>query len=232
MPELLAVITARGGSRALPRKNVALLCGKPLIAWTIDAALQSRTVTRTVVTTDDDEIAMMAQRYGAEVPFKRPADLAGDTSPGIAVVRHAVQWFDEREHYRPDFVIHLQHTSPLRTAEDIDAAFGLLTERGADAVVSVTPAHHHPYWTRTVDEDGWLHDFLDQSTPILVRQHLPPVYAVNGAIYLASRDVVLTDGWFTSRTAAYVMPSDRSVDIDTAMDFAMAQLLLDVTKVK
>lgn len=228
MRDVLAVIAARGGSRALPRKNLALLGGKPLIAWTIEAALRSRTVSRTIVTTDDPEIADVSRRQGAEVPFSRPPELARDETPGIAAVLHAVRWLEEHEGYRPDVVMNLQPTSPLRTAEDVDLAFALLAERRADAVVSVTPVEHHPYWMKAVDEQGWMHDFVPLSTPILVRQELPPVYMLNGAIYLAHRTTLLRcGGWYTPRTAAYIMPLERSVDIDTAQDFALAKLLLE-----
>lgn len=230
MQSVLAVIGARGGSKSLPGKNLASLGGKPLIAWTIEAALTCPSVTRTIVTTDDESIADTARRHGAEIPFMRPPELADDATPGITPVLHAVRWLDEHEHYRPDVVVNLQPTSPLRTGADIGAALRLLAERKADAVVSVTEADQHPFWMKTIDPDGWMHDFVPQSDPILVRQKLPDVYALNGAIYLAYRDVLLAnDGWYTSRTAAYVMPFERSIDIDTAWDLTIAQLLLDRT---
>ncbi len=226
--EVLAVIPARGGSKALPRKNLALLYGKPLIAWTIEAAIRSRVVNRTVVTTDDTEIADVARSLGAEIPFLRPPELARDETPGIAAILHAVRWLEEHEGYRPDVVMKLQPTSPLRTAEDLTSALALLAERHADAVVSVTPVEHHPYWMRTVDEHGFMHDFVPQSAPTFVRQDLPPAYRVNGAIYLADRTTLLTtEWWFGPRTAAYVMPSERSVDIDTTDDLAVAERLLE-----
>jgi CMP-N,N'-diacetyllegionaminic acid synthase len=225
--QVLAVIAARGGSKTLPRKNVALLGGRPLIAWTIEAARDAATVSRTVVTTEDPEIAEIARRYGADVPFVRPAELARDETPGTAPVVHAVRWLEANETYVPDLVANLQPTSPYRTAGDIDAAVALLTERRADTVVSVTPVDHHPFWMKRVDADGWMHDFTFVDPPIVRRQDLPPVYRLNGALYLARRDVLLdTGGWYTGRTAAYVMPFERSVDIDTAWDFRVAEMLL------
>jgi N-acylneuraminate cytidylyltransferase/CMP-N,N'-diacetyllegionaminic acid synthase len=226
--EVLVVVGARGGSKSLPGKNIAPLCGKPLIAWTIEAATGSRSVTRTIVTTDDEEIAETARRCGAEIPFTRPASLAQDHTPGIDVVLHAVRWLDDQQGYRPDIVVHLQPTSPLRASSDIDDAITLLVERDADAVVGVTHVKHHPWWMKKVDQDGWMHDFVPQSAPTANRQELPPVYSVNGAIYLARLDVLIeTGGWYTLRTSAYVMPAERSVDIDTWHDLAVAELLLE-----
>lgn len=223
---ILAIIPARGGSKALPRKNIAPFCGKPLIAWTIRAAQQSSGVSRVVVTTDDREIAEVAARHGADVPFMRPAELASDTAPGNAAVFHALQWLDEHEHYRAGIVVLLQPTSPLRTGVDIDAALHLLEERAADSVVSVTPVDHHPQWMKTIDASGWLRNFLDQPPSAVVRQQLPPVYRLNGAIYAARVDALRRAGdWYTPRTAAYVMPAERSVDIDSPWDFKLAELI-------
>lgn len=231
MAGVLAVIAARGGSKSVPRKNIALLGGKPLIAWTIEAARHARSITRTIVTTDDAEIASVARAGGADVPFMRPRELAADDTPGVAPIVHAVEWLDEHEGYRPDIVVQLQATSPLRTAADIDAAVKLLGERGASSVVSVTAVEHHPYWMKTVDGDGWVHDYVAQAQPTANRQELPPLYRLNGAIYAASRQVLLSIGtWNTQRTAAYIMPFERSVDIDTAWDLSFAQLVMDASR--
>jgi CMP-N,N'-diacetyllegionaminic acid synthase len=227
MPSVLAIIGARGGSKTLPGKNIAPLGGKPLIVWTIEAALAAVRVERVIVTTDSAEIAKVAQLAGAEVPFIRPSELSQDDTPGNLPVVHAVRWLEGREGTSYDLVVYLQPTSPLRTAADIDAAIDLQIERDADSVVSVTPAGEHPYWMKTVDKDGWMQDLVKLETPIVLRQDLPAAYLLNGAIYLAKRDVLLsTGGWATDRTAAYVMPADRSVDIDTAEDFASAESVL------
>ena len=196
-----------------------------MIAWTIEAALRSQNVTRTLVTTDDAEIANTARQHGAEVPFSRPPELAQDNTPGIAATLHAVSWLEENEGYLPNIVVNLQPTSPFRTCSDIDAAIGLLFERNADSVVSVTAAGSHPYWMKTIDDNGWMRDLIQQSEPTFLRQQLPSVYSLNGAIYLAHRDVLLsTGGWYTPRTAAYIMPSERSLDIDTPWDLSVARL--------
>ena len=221
------MIPARGGSKALPGKNIAPLGGKPLIVWTIDAAKASRVISRTLVTTDDSEIAEVARRHGAEVPFMRPSELAADTTPGNAPLFHALHWLEQHDGYRPSLVVLLQPTSPLRTGADIDAAIDLFADPEIDAVVGVTAAEHHPYWIKTVDANGRMRSFIEQQERIATRQELPPAYRINGAIYAARMTTLETAGdWYTPRTAAYIMPFERSIDIDTAWDLTCAGLLL------
>jgi CMP-N-acetylneuraminic acid synthetase len=223
----LALIPARGGSRSLPRKNLLPLGGRPLIAWTVEHARQAPGLDRVVVTTDNEEIAAIARDYGAETPFMRPAELARDESPADDPVFHALAWLEEHEGYRPDYVMVLQPTSPFRTAEDIQNVLELARDRQADGVVSVTQAEQHPYWMKQVTADGRLVDFMTTARPYLSRQELPAVYGVNGAIWLVRRSVLLeTRAWYHERTYAYVMPPERSVDIDTAWDFRLAELML------
>lgn len=224
---VVGIIPARGGSKAIPKKNVASLAGRPLIAWTITAALCSPALNRVIVSTDDAKIAEVAQQWGAEVPFLRPAELAQDDTSGIEPVLHAVRWLDEHEGYRPDYVMVLQPTSPLRTAEDIEAAMQLARERQADGVVSVCSVHQHPCWMKRITEDGRLTDFLPLDSAYTCRQDLPPVYALNGAIYLARREVLLErQTFYTDRTYGYIMPPERSLDIDTPWDLHLADLIL------
>lgn len=219
------MIAARGGSKSVPRKNLIDVGGRPLIAWSIAAALGSR-VSRTIVTTDDPEIAEMARRFGAEVPFERPAELAQDDTPGTDPILHAVEWLERHEHYRPDLVVSLQPTSPFRTSADIDAAIALLESRGADSVVAATPADHHPYWMKRVTADGWAEEFLPGTPVPARRQDLPAAYALNGALYLARREVLLARrGWYTDRTVLYIMPPERSIDVDTPWDLRLARLV-------
>jgi len=223
----LAIVPARGGSKSIPRKNIVPVAGKPLIAWTIEIALAAPVLDRVIVSTDDPEIADVASRHGAEVPFLRPAQLAQDDTPGIEPVLHAVRWLDEHESYRPDYVMVLQPTSPLRTSQDIEAAVQLAREWQADGVVSVCPAHQHPYWMKSITEDGRLTDFLPLDRVCACRQALPPVYALNGAVYLARREVLLAlETFYTDRTYAYIMPPERSLDIDTPWDLYVAELIL------
>jgi CMP-N,N'-diacetyllegionaminic acid synthase len=227
MSGIIGLITARGGSKAIPRKNVTPLAGKPLIAWTIQAALASRSLDRVIVSTDDTEITRVAREWGAEVPFVRPPELAQDDSPHHDVLIHAIRWLESQPASPPDYIMLLQPTSPLRTAQDIDAAIALATEKDADAVVSVCPAHHHPYLSKLIAPDGRLLDFIERPPGYLARQSLPPVYALNGAIYLSRRSVLLErEGWDTDRTYAYVMPPERSVDIDSPWDLHLAELIL------
>lgn len=226
-PMVLALVTARGGSKGIPRKNVVPLAGKPLIAWTIEAALRSRVVDRIVVSTDDPEIAELSWAWGAEVPFLRPEALARDDSPHVDVVVHAVMWLEEQQGYIPDYVLLLQPTSPLRTSDDIDAAVALALEKRADAVISVCLSPVHPYLMRRVNADGKLKEYESRPPGYLRRQTLPPVYIENGAIYLVKREVFLRDrSWYSGDTYAYIMPEERSIDVDTIRDLKLAAWML------
>jgi len=201
--------------------------GKPLIAYTIRAALDAKVIDRVIVSTDSQEIADVARSFGAEAPFLRPPELAQDGTPGIEPILHAVRWLTDNEGYYPDYVMVLQPTSPLRTAEDISAATRLAQERQADSVVSVCLAHQHPYWMKQVSSDGRLMDFLPLDRTYSTRQELPPIYALNGAIYLVRRGTLLERRTFyTEHTYAYVMPAERSLDIDTSWDLYLADLIL------
>lgn len=201
--------------------------GKPLIAWTLDAAKNAKSLQRTIVSTDDGEIAVAARRCGAEVPFLRPAELARDDSPHIDVVLHALTWLDEQEDYRPDYVVLLQPTSPLRTAEDIDAAICLARERNADAVVSVCETHDHPYLVRRLTVDGRLEEFVPCPLAYARRQDLPPAFALNGAIYVNRRESLLASMNLCPAGAhAYVMPVERSLQIDTDWDLRCVECVL------
>lgn len=155
--------------------------------------------------------------------FMRPAALAADDTPGVAIVLHALEWLEIHERYQPDIVVHLPPTSPFRTPSDIDGAVALLSTRGTDAVVGVMAVQHRPYWMKTIDDDGWMRDCIEQAEPTFRRQDLPPVYSVNGAVYVAYRDLLKrAGGWFTGRTAAYITPFERSIDIDTPWNLALA----------
>lgn len=216
-----ALIPARGGSKGIPRKNVKLLAGKPLIAWTIEAALASPGVDAVVVSTDDAEIAGVARHAGAQVPFMRPPEFARDDSPGIAPVLHAI---DQLPDY--DAVLLLQPTSPLRTTSDIDACLALAAARSAMSVVSVCEPATHPCWTYSLTDRGTLTPLMQAPMPSR-RQDLPPVYALNGAMYFADVGWLRTTGTLVSaETIAYVMPHARSVDLDTPFDWLFAETLL------
>ena len=219
-----ALIPARGGSKGIPRKNIKLIAGKPLIAWTIEAALRSSLLSAVVVSTDDPEIADVARRAGAQVPFMRPAELAQDQTPGLDPVLHAL---DQLPQF--DSVLLLQPTSPLRTTDDIDACLQLAFLHKAPSVVSVSEADPHPYWTYRVTEGQALTRFVD-SEPVARRQDLPQAFALNGALYFAEVNWLRRSGAMLGpETLAYVMPKERSVDLDTPLDWKFAELLLKET---
>jgi CMP-N,N'-diacetyllegionaminic acid synthase len=225
---ILGLITARGGSKGIPRKNLADLAGKPLIAWTIEAALESHKLGRVVVSTDDEEIAQVAREWGAEVPFMRPPELAGDRSSHISVIVHAVRWLESHQNTCPDYVMLLQPTSPLRSVEDIDAVIDLAIEKDGDSVVSVCPVNEHTYLCKQIAPDGRLFDFVLKPEGYLPRQLMPPVYSLNGAIYLVRRNVLIEyNTLYTDRTFAYVMPPERSLDVDTPWDLYVANRILE-----
>jgi N-acylneuraminate cytidylyltransferase len=212
---VLGLITARGGSKGLPGKNVLPAAGRPLIAWTIDAARASRSIDHLILSTDDPAIADVARGCGCDVPFLRPAPLASDTATSIDVVLHAL---DAVPGF--DVVVLLQPTSPLRTARDIDDTCALLTAH-TPAVVSVSPVEQSPYWMFRVGADRRLEALLPLPPGASRRQDLPPVYALNGAVYAADVEWLRgTRSFIHATTAAHVMPVERSIDIDTAADFA------------
>ncbi|WP_341714984.1 acylneuraminate cytidylyltransferase family protein [Limnobacter sp.] len=213
--KVLAIITARGGSKGLPRKNVLLAAGKPLIAWTVEAALAASVVNRVVLSSDDDEIISAASAAGCDIPFRRPPELATDKASSMDVVFHALHRLPGYE-----FVVLLQPTSPMRTAADIEAAFHLMKVRNAPACVSVSEVDQSPYWMYSVQDDYRLTNLLPPPTIVNRRQDLPRVYTLNGAIYIAQVDWLLnTKSFLSPDTIAYRMPKERSIDIDNADDF-------------
>lgn len=224
---VLAVVPARGGSKGLPRKNLALIDGHPLVGHAIRAARACPLLTRIVLSSEDEAVCEVAREYGADVPFIRPSDLAGDEAKSIDVTLHALEFVEQEEGRSYDAVCLLEPTSPLRTSEDVTAAVKLLSDSGADAVISVyrieTP---HPFKTLEI-VDGHLRPFLPQWRPNLLRQELPPVYAVNGAVYCVRRAALTRDRSFWGQCAApYVMPGIRSINIDTEIDLEFAEFLL------
>lgn len=216
-----ALIPARGGSKGIPRKNIKLIAGKPLIVWTIEAALRSSLLNAVVVSTDDPEIADVARRAGALVPFMRPSELAQDQTPGLDPVLHAL---DQLPQY--DSVMLLQPTSPLRTTEDIDGCLTLASVKKSQSVVSVAEADMHPYWTYRLNSDQTMARFVD-AAPIARRQDLPPAFSLNGAMYFAQANWLRFSGSLVNaETLSYVMSKEHSVDLDTPLDWKFAELLL------
>jgi N-acylneuraminate cytidylyltransferase/CMP-N,N'-diacetyllegionaminic acid synthase len=223
--KILGIIPARAGSKGLPGKNIKMLVDKPLIAWTAEQALSSNYIDNIVVSTDSRDIAEVAKNYGCEVPFLRPSELATDKSNMMDVVLHAIDRLEKDDSFF-DAVMLLQPTAPLRTAQDIDNAIRLFSEKEAEAVVSVCEVEHHPYWSNTLPLDGCMKDFLIPEAR-KNRQELPTFYRLNGSIYLARTDYFKLNRTFIGDNAyAYIMPPERSVDIDTELDFKLAELLI------
>ncbi len=223
---VLAIIPARGGSKGVPRKNIRDLGGKPLIAWTIAAARSSAYLDRIIVSTDDAEIANVARQFNAEVPFMRPAELARDGSSGIDPVIHALETLAEKY----DYMVLLQPTSPFRNAQDIDQAIELCVKKGAETCVSVTENSKSPYWAYKIDAQQRIEPLFPVEEKIACRQQLPKTYAQNGAIFVAACNFVLKTATLQNRqTLAYIMPSERSIDIDSEYDLRLANLLLETS---
>jgi CMP-N,N'-diacetyllegionaminic acid synthase len=221
--EVLALIPARGGSKGIPRKNIMNVGGKPLIAWSIQQAIQSTRITRVVVSTDDAEIASVARECGAEVPFIRPAEYADDMSPDIDVFRHALGFLADRDSYQPELVVHLRPTGPARRVPDIDLAIDLLHEHPlADSVRAVSVAHQSPYKMWEVQDDGTMEPVLRlrgmtdcQSQP---RQLLPPVYWQNGYVDVLRPRAVFEKNSMWGDTVLPFVVKTRLFDLDYPED--------------
>ena len=231
--KVLGVVTARGGSKGLPGKNLKPLAGKPLIAHTIAAAAASRALDRIILSTDDEAIAEAGRTLGCEVPFLRPAVLAADDTPHLPVIQHAVRWMADHAGYQPDAVMILQPTSPLRTAEDIRASIDLLERSGADSVLSASelPAHAHPLRALRVDDTGAATLFVTGEGVrhrINRRQDLPAAWVMNGAIYICRTRVLFADppSLYGDRVVVHRMPATRGLSIDDAHDWAEAERAL------
>lgn len=222
------MIPARGGSKGIPRKNLALLAGRPLLAYTVAAARASRGLTRVMVSTEDAEIAAAARQLGADVPFLRPAHLAGDETPMLDVLVDLLASLEQQERYRPDILVLLQPTSPFRRATHIDGAIDLLTASGADSVVSVVPVPHQFTPTSLMRLDGdRLVPWSDVPAPTR-RQDKPRLFARNGPAVLAVRADLLVRAktLYGPDTRGLVMSREVSFDIDDALDLRIAELLM------
>jgi CMP-N,N'-diacetyllegionaminic acid synthase len=225
----LAIIPARGGSIGIPRKNLRLLNGKPLIAWTIEAALNTVGLDRVVVSTEDEEIAEISKLYGAEVPFMRPTNLARDNTPTLEVLQHILYQFDRDESYSPDAVVTLQPTSPLRTNKHIEEALCLFeADIRADCLVSCikVPHNFHPESVMTLQKNGYLKPYSDKKVLPSRRQDKTEIYARNGAAIYITRASNLDRFIIGGNTIPFLMNNHESVDIDTEEDLLRAEYLL------
>lgn len=226
-PEVAAIITARGGSKGIPGKNIKPMAGKPMIVWTIEAAQQAKLLHSVFVSTEDATIADVCRERGVEVPFMRPPELATDTATHMEVLNYIMHALEMRNEL-PEYLLTLQPTSPLRTAEDIDAAINLAVQKSADAVIGVAEMERHPFLTKTIAQNGTLQDFFHADLPRAGRrQDMPPAFAINGAIYVNRSAALRCDQTFFPPGAfAYIMPLERSIDVDTPLDFFLAEQLL------
>ena len=214
---MLAIIPARGGSKGLPGKNIKLLHGKPLIAYTIEAAKAAKFISRVIISTDDAEIAKVAIQYGAECPFMRPDFLATDEARGIDVHKYTLDRIEKEENIAINEFVILQPTSPLRTANDIDSAIEIYQTKKADSVISYCAEHHPIKWHKYIDKNGKFENIFE--TIINNRQDERISYYPNGAIYIFKRDLINTERYYTENSYAYIMDRSRSIDIDTIDDF-------------
>lgn len=229
--KVYGIITARGGSKGVPGKNIKDLCGKPLIAWTIDEAKKSKLIDRLVLTTDDEAIAEVGRRYGAETLFMRPKELAEDLTPDLPVFEHALRWFEQHEGSIPDAVVHLRPTGPLRTVEDIDAGIELLLDHPeVDSVRALYPAPHHPLKTYRLEGNKVFPFVPDEVYGIpeaynAPRQILPKAYAASGYVSMIWSRTILDGKSMTGKNfLGYEVEKKNVCDIDSPIDFEIARM--------
>lgn len=224
---ILCIIPARGGSKRLPGKNVKSIGGKPMIAHAIAAAHGSAYIDRTVVSTDDKEIARVAEAYGGTVPFLRPAELATDMAKAADVVLHALDTLKQQGAGEPDVIVLIQPTAPLVRTEDVDGAIRKLAETNARSCVTMTPISERPEWMYRVEHDRAT-AFLPHEAEHVRSQDLPALYRINGAVYVVRTEEMRTHQRFTdpNSLSAYLMPRERSVDIDDMTDFHIAETMM------
>jgi len=223
MDNTVAIIPARGGSKGLVGKNIRMLCGKPLIAWTIEAALKASCISRVIVSTDCQEIAEISEKYGAEIPFLRPPELASDDSSTLSVMSHLIK---ELDLFATDILL-LQPTSPLRTHIHINEAYKKFKIDGVGSLVSISSMDKHPYWSYKINNNkmvGFCED-IDAGTR---RQDLPCAYALNGAIYIFNGTFIRDRKTLvTSDSGYYIMEKESSIDIDDILDFKIVETILE-----
>lgn len=227
---VLAIIPARGGSKRLPGKNIMSISGKPLLAWTIEAAKKSKIFDDIILTTDDIKIAEIGQTYGASVPFLRRKDLATDKSSSTDVILDVLNWCSkEKLHY--DIMVLLQPTSPLRSGEDIYKSMEVFMDKNADAVISVTEVEHPIQWCGTIDDSLSMKNFIDNDIKNLRSQDLKINYRINGAIYISKISSFKEHhSFYLDKSYSYIMDKMSSIDIDDKYDFIIAETIMNIQK--
>lgn len=226
--KVIALICARGGSKGLPGKNIRSLAGKPLVAWSIEQASSVMRISRTIVSTDSEEIAAVARKAGAEIPFTRPEDLARDDSPEWLVWRHALDYLKSSTGSFPDALIVIPPTAPLRSTGDLERCLDEFERGESDIVITVTDSHRSPYFNMVkVSSDGTVGLVIPPQGPIVRRQDVPPVYDVTTVAYVVRPEFVMNHpGIFSGRVRHVHIPSERALDIDTGLDFMIAECLM------
>jgi len=226
---ILGITLARGGSKSILRKNIKLIDGVPLIGYTVKEALKSKLITRYIVSTDDEEIQQVAIKYGAEAPFLRPSEISSDQASSVDALKHAVNWIEKEEGIKYNYVIELMCTNPLKTVEDIDASIDKLLKTKADSVIAVHHLEdHHPARIKKIVDDKII-DFCMQEIPESRRQDLKPdAYIRSGSIYALKRNHLMVDSkrYGSENSRPYILPPERSINIDTEIDFLVAELML------
>jgi CMP-N-acetylneuraminic acid synthetase len=227
----LGLIPARGGSKTVPRKNIRLLQGKPLIAYTIEAALRSKLLDKVVVSTDDEEIREIALQYGAEVPFLRPAEISQDQSGDLPVIRHVLEWYKENYQQQFEKIVYLRPTTPFKTGQLIDRCLEACGKGFFTGFRTVTKVEgvHHPYWMYKA-EGGELQTFVEDVdlTKYYRRQLLPDCFRLNGVVDIVLAETLDSDSLYGSRIGFEVLDEKTSVDIDTEFDFRMCEAMMNV----
>ncbi len=229
-PRILAITLARGGSKSVPMKNIRPILGIPLIAYTIAEALRSTKISRYIVSTDDEQIRDVALKYGADAPFLRPTEFSTDTASSVAALQHAVNWIEEEEGQKYDFIIELMCTNPLKTVEDIDTSIEKLIATGADSVIAVHKLEdHHPARIKKIIDDKII-DFCIPEIPEMRRQDLKPdAYIRSGSIYALKRDHLMVENlrYGTEQSRPHILSSEHAVNVDTEIDFLVAEKILE-----
>ena len=227
--KILAVIPARGGSKGVLRKNVRLVCGRPLISYTIETALKIKHLLyRVIVSSEDEEIVAIARQYGADVPFLRPSELSSDEVPTLPVLKHAVEFVEKQDGVTLDWVLLLQPTDPFRNEEDIKAALDLAQQGGCDSVISVVQVFSvHPILMKRIENNRLLPYCIEEKEGTRRQDYQPPAYMRNGAIYLTRRKVLMEKNSIWGEVIRpYVMPQKRSIGVDSELDLKVVEILM------
>ena len=227
--KILGVTLARGGSKSVPNKNIRPSLGVPLIGYTISEALRSKFITRYIISTDDQEIQEVAVKFGAEAPFLRPKKYSTDVASSVSALQHAVDWVEKEEGIKYDYVVELMCTNPTKLVKDIDSCIDKLVKTGADSVIAVHKLEdHHPIRIKKI-VNGKIVDFCLPEIAEMRRQDLKPdAYIRSGSIYALRRDHLMKDGlrYGTENSMAYILPTDRAVNVDTKIDFLVAEQII------